>query len=220
MPEDPIRVLVADDHPFFRDGLRMLLEGAPDMDLVGEATTGDEVIAMAAQLQPDVILMDIRMPGPDGIEATRRILTASPHIGVIVVTMYEDDESVFSAMRAGARGYLLKGADRDDMLRAIRGVDRGDAIFGPAIARRLIGFFSTPRSAGPPPPFPQLTEREREILALIAEGRPNAEIADRLFLSPKTVRNNVSNILSKLHVADRAEAIVRARDAGLGRERL
>lgn len=213
-----IRVLLADDHPFFRDGLRMLLEETSDMEVAAEAADGDEVVAMAAELQPDVILMDIKMPGVSGIEATRRILGASPHIGIIVVTMYEDDDFVFSAMRAGARGHLLKGADRDDVLRAIRAVARGDAIFGPAIARRLIGFFAAPASPSPQPLFPDLTEREREILQLIARGYSNADIAGRLYLSPKTVRNNVSNILSKLQVASRAEAIVRAREAGLGRE--
>ncbi len=215
---EPIRVLVADDHAFFRDGLRMLLEEAPDMELAGEAADGDEAVAMAAEIQPDVILMDIKMPGPSGIEATRRILGASPHIGIVVVTMYEDDDFVFSAMRAGARGYLLKGADREDVLRAIRAVASGDAIFGPAIARRLIGFFAAPTSPAAPPLFPELTGREREILDLIARGRSNADIAGRLYLSSKTVRNNVSNILSKLQVASRAEAIVRARDAGLGRQ--
>ena len=215
---EAIRVLLADDHPFFRDGLRMLLEEAPDLELAGEAADGDEAVAMAVELQPDVVLMDIKMPGLSGIEATRRILGASPHIGIVVVTMYEDDDFVFSAMRAGARGYLLKGADREEVLRAIRAVASGDAIFGPAIARRLIGFFAAPASPSPPPVFPELTEREREILDLIARGSSNAEIAGRLFLSPKTVRNNVSNILSKLQLASRAEAIVRAREAGMGRE--
>ncbi len=213
---EPIRVLIADDHPFFRDGLRMLLGETPDMEFAGEAGDGDEVIAMATTLQPDVILMDIKMPGPNGIEATRRILSASPHIGVIVVTMYEDDASVFSSMRAGARGYLLKGADRDDVLRAIRGVAGGDAIFGPAIARRLIGFFAHHSHAVPREIFPTLTDREREILHLIARGRSNDDIARQLSLSAKTVRNYVSSIFGKLQVADRAEAIVRAREAGLG----
>ncbi len=215
---EAIRVLLADDHAFFRDGLRMLLEEAPDLELAGEAADGDVAVKLAVELQPDVVLMDIKMPGLSGIEATRRILGASPHIGIIVVTMYEDDDFVFAAMRAGARGYLLKGADREEVLRAIRAVASGDAIFGPAIARRLIGFFAAPASPAPPPVFPELTEREREILDLIARGSSNAEIAGRLFLSPKTVRNNVSNILSKLQVASRAEAIVRAREAGLGHE--
>ena len=213
---EPIRVLIADDHPFFRDGLRVLLEATADTAVAGEAATGDEVIALAERLQPDVILMDLKMPGPNGIEATRRILAASPHIAVLVVTMYEDDGSVFAAMRAGARGYLLKGADEDEMLRAIRGVARGEAIFGPAVARRLLRFFAAPELSAPPPAFPELTEREREILDLLAQGRANPEIAERLYLSPKTVRNHVSNIFGKLQVADRAQAIVRAREAGLG----
>ncbi|MBA2453403.1 MAG: response regulator transcription factor [Chloroflexia bacterium] len=212
---ESIRVLIADDHPFFRDGLRMLLHEAADMELVGQAEDGDEAVAMAATLQPDVVLMDIQMPGLNGIDATRRILNASPHISVIVVTMYEDDHFLFTAMRAGARGYLLKGADREDMLRAIRAAAAGDAIFGPAIAKRLIGFFANPAPL-PRPAFPELTEREREILGMLARGHSNPEIADRLFLSPKTVRNHVSNIMSKLEFTGRAEAIVRAREAGLG----
>ncbi len=215
---DRLRVLTADDHPVFRDGLRLLLEATPDTELVGEASTGEEAIALALSLRPHVVLMDIQMPDLSGIEATRRILAADPGIGVVVVTMYEDDASLFAAMRAGARGYVLKGAGRADILRAIRGVASGDAIFGPAIARRLIGFFAAPRPVAPPSAFPELTEREREILALIAEGRGNAEIAERLFLSPKTVRNNVSTILGKLQVTDRAAAIVKAREAGLGQE--
>ena len=215
---EPIRVLIADDHPFFRDGVRVLLEATPETAVAGEATTGDEVIALAERLQPDVVLMDLKMPGPNGIEATRRILAASPHIAVLVVTMYEDDDSVFAALRAGARGYLLKGADEEELLRAIRGVARGEAIFGPTIARRLLRFFAAPQLTAPPPPFPELTEREREVLALLARGRSNPEIAGQLYLSPKTVRNHVSNILSKLQVADRAQAMVRARDAGLGQE--
>jgi len=218
MKMETIRVLIADDHVLFRDGLRALLNSVPDVEFVGEAATGDEAIAQAAALQPDVILMDIQMPGLNGIEATRRILQTSPHIGVIVLTMFEDDDSVFAAMRAGARGYILKGADQAEVLRAIRAVASGEALFGPAIAKKVIGFFSGARSAMPPQAFPELTEREREILDLIAQGRNNAEIADRLVLSPKTVRNHVSNIFSKLQVADRAQAIVRAREAGLGRE--
>jgi DNA-binding NarL/FixJ family response regulator len=214
---EPIRVLIADDHPFFRDGLRVLLEATPDTLLVGEATTGEEAIAQAVTQEPDIILMDLRMPGLNGIEATRRIAAASPHIGIVVVTMYEDDDSVFAAMRAGARGYLLKGADKEELLLAIRAVSRGEAIFGPAIARRLMQYFAVPAPALPVPLFPDLTDREREILGLIAQGRNNQEIAERLYLSLKTVRNYVSNIFSKLQVADRAQAIVRAREAGLGR---
>jgi DNA-binding NarL/FixJ family response regulator len=217
---EPIRVLIADDHPFFRDGLRVLLEATADTKLVGEAGDGDEVVSMAGRLQPDVILMDLRMPGLNGIEATRRIVGESPHIAVLVVTMYEDDASVFAAMQAGARGYLLKGADKEEMLLAIRAVSRGDAIFGPAIARRLMRYFGPGRPAGArgaPPAFPELTEREREILALIAAGRGNQEIAAALCLTLKTVRNYVSNIYSKLQVADRVQAALRAREAGLGR---
>lgn len=215
---EPLRILIADDHPTFRDGLRALLTAAPDMTLVGEAATGDEAVTIAASLQPDVILMDIQMPGTNGIEATRVILHASPHIGVLVVTMFEDDGSVFAAMRAGARGYLLKGAKYDEILRAIRAVGSGEAIFSPAIAVRLIAYFADARPAMPPQLFPELTDREREVLGLIAQGYRNAAIADRLYLSEKTVRNHVTNILSKLQVADRAEAIIRAREAGLGRD--
>jgi DNA-binding NarL/FixJ family response regulator len=214
-----IRVLIADDHPFFRDGLRVLLEATPDTELVGEATDGDEVTVLAAELEPDVILTDLRMPGFGGIEATRKILEESPEIGILVVTMVEDDDSVFAAMRA--RGYLLKGADKEEMLLAIRAVGRGEAVFGPGIARRLIQYFSSPAPAPARTPrsiFPELTDREREILTLIATGKNDQEIADTLFLSLKTVRNYVSNIFTKLQVADRAQAIIRAREAGLGRD--
>ena len=201
----------------------MLLEATPDTELVGEATDGDEAVALAVELSPDMVLMDLRMPGLGGVEATRQVMSADPNVGILVVTMIEDDDSVFAAMRAGARGYLLKGADKDKTLAAIRAVARGDAVFGPGIARRLTRYFSE----GLPPRetahttrdvFPELTEREREILALIAAGWNNQEIAEGLFLSLKTVRNYVSNIFSKLQVADRAQAIVRAREAGLGRE--
>ncbi|MBK9710631.1 MAG: response regulator transcription factor [Kouleothrix sp.] len=216
---EKIRVLIVDDHPLFRDGLRALLSSVADTEVVGEATGGDEAIGLAGSLQPDIILMDINMPGVNGIEATRRIVQASPHIGILVVTMFEDDDSVFSAMRAGARGYLLKGADQAEVLRAIHAVASGEAIFSPAIAVRLMRFFASPSPAAPPQAFPELTEREREILALIAQGHNNNDIADKLVLSPKTVRNNVSNIFSKLQVADRAQAIVRARAAGLTPDR-
>jgi DNA-binding NarL/FixJ family response regulator len=211
-----IRVLIADDHILFRDGLRALLDSAPDLEFVGEATNGDEVIRLAASLQPDIVLMDIQMPGPNGIEATRQVVNASPHVKIVIVTMFEDDRSVFAAMRAGARGYILKGAKHHEMLRAIRAVANGEAIFSPGIATRLVQYFDSVRPTAPPRLFPELSEREREVLDLIARGLKNADIAERLVLSPKTVRNHVTNILSKLHAADRAEAIVRARLAGLG----
>ncbi len=213
---DPTHILLADDHALFRDGLRSLLASVPNCVVVGEAATGEEAVGQAAALQPDVVLMDIQMPGINGIEATRRIVSTSPHIGVIVVTMFEDDDSVFAAMRAGARGYVLKGADQEEMVRAIRAVARGEALFGPAIARRLMGYFAAPRPTAQAMLFPSLTEREREVLGLIAQGHNNEEIARRLILSQKTVRNHVSNIFSKLQVVDRAHAIVRAREAGMG----
>jgi DNA-binding NarL/FixJ family response regulator len=213
---EPLRVLLADDHPLFRHGIHALLDAAPDIEVVGEATTGDEAVAMAAALQPDVILMDVQMPGVNGIEATRRIVRESPHIRILIVTMFEDDASVFTAMRAGARGYVLKDAEKAEMLRAIRAVGSGEAIFSPAIATRLIDFFAAPKPTAVPDAFPDLTEREREILDLIAQGKSNADIAGQLVLSPNTVRNYVSNIFSKLQVADRAHAILLARDAGLG----
>lgn len=216
MNSDIIRVLVADDHPLFRDGIRTLLLAVVDMELVGEAENGDEVMALAGQLQPDVLLMDIQMPGINGIEATRRIVRNSPHIAILMVTMYDDDASVFSAMRAGARGYLLKGAKQDEIQRAVRAAANGEAIFSPAIAGRLMTFFANVKQPKSSHLFPELSDREREILDLIAQGYRNPEIADNLVISPKTVRNHVSNILSKLQVADRAQAIIKARGAGFG----
>jgi DNA-binding NarL/FixJ family response regulator len=213
---ETLRILIADDHPLFRHGLAALLTASPEFQVVGEATSGEEAVTLAEQLQPDVILMDIHMPGVSGIDATRQILHTSPQIRILVITMSEDNASVFAAMRAGARGYVLKEAQKDDMLRAIRAVGRGEAIFSPAVASRLIEFFSAPRPLAPPLAFPELTEREREILGLIAQGHNNPTIADRLVLSPSTVRNYVSNIFGKLQVADRAQAIIRAREAGLG----
>ena len=210
------RVLIADDHTLFRDGVRALLDSASDMELVDEAATGKEAIALAGSLQPDLIIMDLQMPVVNGIEATRQIVRASPHINILVVTMFDDDHSVFAAMQAGARGYLLKGANHTEMLRAIRAVASGEAIFSPAIAARLIDYFGNLRPTAPPQVFPELTDREREILKLITQGYKNPEIAAQLVLSPKTVRNHITNILSKLQVADRAEAILRAREAGLG----
>lgn len=209
-----IRVLIADDHPAFRAGLRLMLGDEPSVLVVGEAETGQGVVDLAAMERPDVVLMDIRMPGLDGIEATRRIVRERPETGVVVLTMFEDDDTVFAAMRAGARGYLLKEAEGEEIVRAIRAIAAGEAIFGPSIARKVSAFFSTPtaRSAA----FPALTERESEVLELIAAGRGNATIAQELVLTLKTVRNHVSNIFGKLQVADRAEAIVKAREAGFG----
>ncbi len=216
---DSLRVLIADDHPFFRDGMRMFLETTPDIAVVGEAATGEEAVAQAETLQPDVILMDIKMPGMSGIEATRRILGTNPSVHVLVVTMFEDDATVFTAMRAGARGYVLKDAQKDDVLRAIRAVGRGEAIFSPGIAARLMDFFTTARPAASRESFPMLTGREREMLHLMARGASNAEIARLMSLSTKTVANYVSTILGKLQAADREEAVLRAREAGLGQDR-
>jgi DNA-binding NarL/FixJ family response regulator len=213
---EPLRVLIADDHVLFRDGLRALLRSAAGTQLVGEATTGEEAIRLAAEIQPDVILMDIRMPGIDGIEATRQIVRTSPHIGIVMVTMLEEDHAVFAAMRAGARGYLLKGADHEEMLRAIRVVGSGEAIFSASIAVRLMDYFAQLRPLVAPQILPELSNREREILELVAQGWKNAEIATHLNLTLKTVRNHISNILSKLQVTDRTQAALRAKQAGLG----
>jgi DNA-binding NarL/FixJ family response regulator len=188
------------------------------MEVVGEAATGKEVVERAAELGPDLILMDIQIPDLNGIDATRLILGTDPEVGIVVLTMFEDDDSVFSAMRAGARGYVLKGADPSQILKVLRAVADGEAYFGPEIAGRLMDFFSAPRPASPADALPELTTREIEILDLIAQGHPNAKIAARLYLSPKTVGNHISHIFTKLQVADRAHAIVRAREAGLGKE--
>jgi DNA-binding NarL/FixJ family response regulator len=216
--ESTIRVLIADDHGVVREGLRAVLGSEADMEVVGEAATGKDVVERAAELRPDVILMDIQMPQINGIEATRRILEGNPDVGVVVLTMFEDDDSVFSAMRAGARGYVLKGAPPSEILKVVRAVAAGEAHFGPEIARRLMDFFSEPIPASPEESFPELSVREVEILDLIAQGHSNAKIAARLYLSPKTVGNHISHIFTKLQVADRAHAIIRAREAGLGRE--
>lgn len=215
MDSEKIRILIADDHPLFRDGMHGLLDSVPDTHVVGEAANGQEAIALAESLQPDMILMDIKMPGINGLQAMREILSTSPHIRILIVSMLEDDDSVFAAMRAGARGYVPKGANQTEMLRAIRAVANGEAIFGPGIAQRLISFFSSSKPSVQARIFPELTERESEVLALIAQGRTNEEIAEQLLLSLKTVRNHASNIFSKLQVADRAQAVIRARDAGL-----
>jgi DNA-binding NarL/FixJ family response regulator len=214
---EKITILVADDSTPFRDGMRAMLRRESEMALLGEATNGADAVRLAINLQPDVVLMDLHMPEGNGIDATRTIVAQAPHIRVLVLTMFEDDDSVFAALQTGARGYLLKGADKAEILRAIRAVHSGEAIFGPVIAQRLMGYFSTLRQpALLPPPFPELTSREREILDKIARGRTNQEIATDLVVSLKTVRNHVSNIFTKLHVADRAQAMSAARKAGLG----
>jgi DNA-binding NarL/FixJ family response regulator len=211
---EQIRVLIVDDHAYFRKGLCALLKLIPEVQVVGEAADGDEAIAAADRLQPDLILMDMHMPGRGGLAATEEILRTSPHIGVLMLTMVEDDESLFAAMRVGARGYVLKGADRVELGRAIRAVRNGEAIFSPTMAQRLAGFFSQPRPSVAPA-FPELSEREREVLALIGQGLSNSEIASRLYISGKTVRNHITNIFAKLGVSERSEAIARARAAGL-----
>lgn len=214
-----IRVLIVDDHPLFRDGIRALLGSLLETETIGEASDGRTAVAMVDALTPDVVLMDLQLPEMHGIEATRRIVAVHPEVAVLVLSMSDDDESVFAAMRAGARGYVLKGADHDEIHRAIVAAAAGEAIFGPAVARRLMALFTVPRTRGPgSDAFPELTERELEILELIARGNANATIAERLGLTLKTIRNHVSSILNKLQVVDRATAIVRAREAGLGVE--
>jgi DNA-binding NarL/FixJ family response regulator len=211
---ETLRILIAEDHPLYRKGMISLLQSIPEFEVVGEASTGEEAVARASQLQPEVILMDLQMPEVNGIEATRRILRESPNIRVLMVTLFEDDDSVFMALRAGARGYVLKDADEEEMVLSIRAVGRGEAIFSPAVATRVLAYFSKP--AAQPQVFPTLTDREREILHLIARGHPNPSIAKQLSLSTKTIGNYVSNIFTKLQVADRAQAIIRAREAGMG----
>jgi len=214
---ETLRIFIAEDHPLFRKGVISLLSSVPDFEVVGEATTGEEAVVRAAQLQPDVVLMDLQMPKVNGIEATRRILQESPSVRVLVVTLFEDEDSVFMALRAGARGYVLKDSDEEEMVHAIRAVGRGEAIFSPNVATRVLAYFAASSSGGASPQiFPTLTDREREILTLIAQGHPNPSIARQLSLSTKTVGNYVSNIFTKLQVADRAQAIIRAREAGLG----
>ena len=217
MSVGPLSVLVAEDHPLYRRALTTLIGAQPGWEVVAEADDGIGAVTAAHETQPDVVLMDLNLPGLDGIQATRRIVAASPQIAVLVLTMFDDDASVFAAMRAGARGYLLKGQDQTEILRAVAAVADGEAIFGPSVAARIIEFFAAARPpATTETVFPELTAREHEVLGLIAAGRNNADITAALVLSPKTVRNHVSNIFTKLHVADRSAAIVRAREAGLG----
>lgn len=213
-----IRILIVDDHAPFRMGLSALLSASDEFAIVGEVADGAEVVSAIEQLQPDLVLMDLNMPGMSGIEATRATVSSAPHIGVVVLTMFDDDDSVFAALQAGARGYLLKGASKVEIHQAIRTVAAGQAVFGPAIARRLQQYFAQPRpAAGPSDAFPELTARERDILDLIAQHLTNPEIAERLGLTEKTIRNYVSNIFAKLQVNDRSRAIILAREAGYGR---
>ena len=210
-----VRIVVADDHPIVREGARALIESIDGLEFLGEAANGAEAISVAAEMSPDVVLMDLHMPVVDGIEATR-VITTSSRIAVLVVSMLDDDASVFAAMQAGARGYVLKGAAPEDLERAIRAVDRGDAVFGAGIAQRILGTLATAPRMDPEVTFPELTDREREILDHVARGEANGSIARALSLSPRTVANHVSNVLSKLQAVDRAQAIIRAREAGLG----
>jgi DNA-binding NarL/FixJ family response regulator len=213
----PIRVLLADDHPVVRRGLAALLGTLEEFEVVAEAEDGEAAVREAQLTRPDVVLMDIRMPGIDGVEATRRIRKAVPDTAVLVLTMYDEDATVFTAMQAGAQGYLLKGAEQDEIADAIKAVARGQAIFGPGIAARLLEHFAHPPVwAEADEPFPELTPRERDILGLLSQGRRTAEIASTLHLSPKTVSNNLTTIFAKLEVADRTAAVIRARERGLG----
>ena len=215
--EGTIRIVIVDDHPLMREGLRALVASLPDIEIVGEAADGAGARREAQLSRPDVVVMDLHMPGTNGVDATRSILHAMPAVRVLVLTMFEDDESVFAAMRAGASGYLVKGADQDEILRAIRSVAAGQAIFGRTVARRIIDFFAgRARGGASAEPFPELTAREREVLDLIAAGHANSAIARHLVISGKTVSNHISAIFAKLQVANRAEAIARARQAGLG----
>jgi DNA-binding NarL/FixJ family response regulator len=213
--DTPIRVMIADDHPVFRDGLASLLDPLPAFDVVARASDGAQAVALAAEHRPDVVIMDVQMPELNGIEATRQVVAARPGTGVLVLTMGEDDGTVLAALRAGARGYLRKGAEQDEIVRAITTVHGGGVVFGASLALRIAEVLAP--TTRPQRPFPELTERETEVLDLIAAGRNNAQIAQQLFLSPKTIRNNITSILAKLQATDRADVIIRARDAGLGR---
>jgi DNA-binding NarL/FixJ family response regulator len=213
----PIRIIVADDHPVVRGGLVALLRTIPGLDVVGEASDGETAVRLTQEHRPDVVLMDVRMPGMDGVEATRQIREQTAESRVLILTMYDDDATVFTAMKAGAQGYLLKESEQDDIVRAVHAVVAGEAIFGPGVAARVLGYFTEPPQAVVAEyPFPELTHREREVLELLAQGMKNADIATALFLSPKTVSNQLTAIFAKLQVASRGEAIVRAREGGLG----
>lgn len=214
-PRPPTRIVAVDDHPLFADGLRRLLDSVPDLDLVHVASTGIEALTAVEQHHPDVVLMDLHLPEITGIEATRQITQQHPGVAVLVLSMLDDDDSVFAALRAGARGYLVKGAQPDEVLHAIRATANGEAVFGASLANRILDYFTDLQPRPLPDPFPQLSDREREVLKLLADGYNNTTIASRLYLSPKTIRNHVSNIVSKLQVADRTAAIIRAREAGL-----
>ncbi len=215
MTEEPCTVLIVDDHPVFRDGLAGALSTAPGISIVGSCADGRQAVQQAREVQPDVVVMDLNLPDISGIEATRSIVSASPHVAVLVLTMLDEEDSVFAAVRAGAKGYLLKGSGPEDIVRGVRSVARGEAVFGPGIADRMLGYFAEANARPQPAAFPELTDREREVLRLIAAGARNADIAARLTISPKTVRNHISNIFTKLQVADRADAIELARRAGL-----
>jgi DNA-binding NarL/FixJ family response regulator len=211
-----VRVLIADDHPVVRGGLHALIDTLEGLEVVGVAADGATAVSETLLLHPDVVLMDVQMPGVDGVEATRRIRASVPGAAVLMLTMYDDDATVFTAMQAGARGYLLKGAEQNEIATAIQAVAAGQVIFGPGVAARVLTYFAAP----PAPhliPFPELTDREREILDQLASGRRTSEIANALYLSPKTVSNHLTSIFAKLEVADRSAAIVRAREGGLGR---
>jgi len=210
-----IRVLIADDHPVVRRGMAALLSSLDGVQVVGEVDNGEDAVREAQLCRPDVVVMDVQMPGVDGIKATRRLARAVPEVAVLVLTMFEDDETVFAAVQAGARGYLLKGADQADILAALQSVVAGQLVVGPEVAQRLVERLGA--GSVPAQPFPELTTREREILHLIAQGRNNTAIAEQLGVAVKTIGNHISAVFAKLHVASRSEAIVRAREGGLGR---
>jgi len=215
-----VQIVVVDDHPVFREGLIAVLSATPGCQVVGEASDGAQGVERVDALEPDVVIMDLHMPRLNGVEATRTIVQRHPGVGVLVLTMLENDESVFAALRAGARGYLVKGASRDEIRGAVEVVAAGGVVVGPAVARQVLGFFGGPAGRPTATPFPELTAREREVLDLVARGLTNTAIAGRLYVSGKTVRNHVSNVMARIQAADRAEAIVRAREAGLGRSEM